>query len=205
MKQKTGKKKRKKSRSYVLVNPRGKDAEAKKVYAMVRDLVSEQHEDLRQATIGVAWCTTWTPDADGRMKLAAAKIAGDLDRELQAFDVVVILNQNFWRNREVSDAQRTAVMDHGLSQVLLRFDRNGEPVEDEKGRKVYRRRKFDIQEFTGVIKRHGIYTKDLETFARVISKQALLFEQSTPKTTTPTPAATRGGNGSAKTSPEPAA
>lgn len=144
------------------------------MYAMLDDLVTKHHEELRDARIAIAWNVAWKADVDGRVKLGMAKKASDLDRELAPFDVVILLRRSWWRDPEVTFAQRVALLDHELTHVTLKLDpQTLEPVEDERGRKVYRIRKHDLEEFTEVVARHGMWTTDLERMAAAMRKQAL--------------------------------
>ena len=144
----------------------------KAVYALLADLVEQHHHDLRDARIAVAWNTAWKPDVDGRVTLGKMKKASDLDRELAAFDFVVLLRKIFWEDARVSDDQRRALLDHELCHGALKLDDNGEPVEDERGRKVYRIRKHDVEEFEIIVERYGLWTRDLEAMARSFQRQA---------------------------------
>jgi hypothetical protein len=141
------------------------------MYALLDELVDAHHSDLREARIALAWCMSWKPDVDGRVTLGQCKKASDLDRELAPFDFVILLRRAFWLDLRVNDAQRAALLDHELCHAARKFDDNGEPVVDERGRNVYRVRKHDIEEFTAIVHRHGTYKADLEDFAAAL-KQA---------------------------------
>ena len=161
--------------SYRLIE-REEDAGAK-IYALMDELVVKFHEDITQANIALAWNLSWKPDIDGSATLGKCRKVGSLDRELMAFDFVIILLREFWESADVSDDQRRALLDHQLCHGAVVLDKNGEPVEDERGRKVYRMRKHDIEEFSQVVERHGTYERDLEKFAKALqkSKQGKLF------------------------------
>lgn len=160
--------------TYKLIEPES-DA-GLSMYAMLEELIVIYHEDLAQARIALAWNLTWKPDVDGRVQIGKCKKSSDLDRELMEFDFVIILNREFWQEKLVEDSQRRALLDHELCHGAMKLDVDGEPVEDESERKVYRIRKHDVEEFTGVIARHGCYKRDLEEFAAALrkSKQPIL-------------------------------
>ena len=161
--------------TYKLIEREG--APGEKMYALLDELVVEHHEDLAQARIALAWNLSWKPDVDGRATLGKCKRVGNLERELMEYDFVIILLREFWDEVAVTDEQRAALLDHELCHGALKLDKDGEPVEDERGRKVYRTRKHDIEEFTAIIARHGCYKRDLENFAQALrrSKQGNLF------------------------------
>ncbi len=56
------------------------------------------------------------------------------------------------------------------------FDKDGARY-DERGRRVFRTRKHDIEEFRCIVERHGCYKTDLVAFAQAIvdKRKAPLF------------------------------
>lgn len=142
------------------------------MYALLDELVDAHHGDLRDARIALAWNLAWRPDVDGRVTLGKCRKASDLDRELAAFDFVILLRRMFWLNDQVTPQQRRALLDHELCHAARKYEQNGEPSFDERGRPVYRLRHHDIEEFTDVVKRHGIWSSDLEALAKVIRRDA---------------------------------
>lgn len=165
------------------------------LYEMLDDLVEKHHEELDhgKARIALAWALNWKPDADGVQKLGRCKKASDLDRELAEWDFVILLNQAWFEDAAVTEPQRLALLDHELCHADVRLDKNGERVVDERGRTVFRMRKHDIEEFSEVVRRHGIYKRDLEQFAASLAhgkgaKQlALLIDKvKTPNAPEPT-------------------
>jgi hypothetical protein len=143
------------------------------MYALLDELVAEYHEDLKDARIALAWCSSWKPDADGRVTLGQCKKASDLDRELAPFDFVILLQRHFWRDDLfVTDDQRRALLDHELMHAALKYDEHGEPAVDERGRKIYRIRKHDLEEFSAIAERHGLWKRDLERFAAALNRRA---------------------------------
>lgn len=141
------------------------------MYAMLRSIVNRWHEDIRAARIALAWCTSWKSDVDGRLVLGKCRKASDLDRELHEFDFVILLNAEWWQHADVKDHQREALLDHEVSHAAPKLDEDGEQVEDERDRKVWRIRKHDIEEFSGVVERHGLYKRDLEVFAVALRRR----------------------------------
>lgn len=140
------------------------------MYALLDELICTHHHDLARARIALAWCTSWKPDVDGRVTLGKCKKASDLDREVAEFDFIIMLRRAFWLDERVTDAQRRALLDHELCHAALKYDERGEPVEDERGRLVYRIRKHDVEEFSAVIERNGVYKRDLEQFAAALNR-----------------------------------
>lgn len=154
----------------------------KAMYPMLVELVEAHHEELTNARIALAWNLSWKPDVDGRVKLGQCKKRSDLDREFEAFDFVIVLRQEFWQAVSVNDKQRRALLDHELCYATVKLGRDGEPLLDERGRTVWRTRKHDIQEFSEIVARHGVYTRDLEHFATALrqSRQKSLLDEVAP-------------------------
>jgi putative metallopeptidase len=163
-------------------------AAGKPMYAMLDRLIEQHHTELTHARIALAWNLSWKPDADGIKKLGKCKKASDLDRELASWDFVIVLSQEFWSDAQVNDSQRKALLDHELEHATVRFDREGEPLRDERGRVVYRMRKHDIEEFRSVIARNGMYKRDLQDFAEIVlRKQKSLIDHDKKLVPTPVP------------------
>lgn len=164
--------------SYELID--SKSVVGQPIYKLLRELVREHHEHLVDARIAVAWCTSWRPDVDGRTILGKCVKATDLHRELSPHDFVILLKKAWWQDvRDVTmpatgevitaAVQRTALLDHELCHAEVKLDdRTNDPVRDERGRKVYRLRKHDIEEFSAVVARNGIWRHDIERFAAAV-------------------------------------
>lgn len=135
-------------------------------YRIMEELVAKHHQHLAEAKIAIAWRFGWKPDADGRLILGRCKKGSDLDRELNDYDFVILLNHEVWNSAGFSEKQMRALVDHELCHCQRAIDANGEPKQDEQGRTVYRVRKHDLEEFREVVRRNGLYTADLEEFAR---------------------------------------
>lgn len=140
------------------------------MYALLQELVTKHHEDLSEARIALAWCTSWKPDVDGRVTVGKCQKASDLHRELAAFDFVILLSKSFWEDRFVTQLQRTALLDHELQHAALAHGKDGEALYDERGRRVYRMRRHDLEEFSIIAARYGGYKRDIEHFARSLEQ-----------------------------------
>ncbi len=145
--------------------------ESHPVYSLMGELVREHHEHLRDARIVAAWNLTWQPDADGRVKLVACVRANDLARELAPWDFVILIRRSTWKDERFTDEHRRALMDHALCYAERATDKAGVEATDERGRAVWRTRKPDIIEFSEVIERHGICSRDVERIADALRKQ----------------------------------
>lgn len=156
--------------SYELIDPNS--ITGGPMYVLLNELVREYHHELKDARIALAWCTSWKPDADGRVTLGKCKKASDLDRELASYDFIILLSRLFWRAEATSDIQRRALLDHELTHAAVKYDDKGDPARDERDRIVYRVRKHDLEEFSDIVARYGTYKRDLETFAAALRRGA---------------------------------
>lgn len=174
MRKRSKKPKQPKQPKYVFVS--SDSQEGQDVFALVNDIVKKHHQELRNAKIAVAWMVGNKSDRDGRLVLGRMRKCSELDRELAVFDFCLLLNRESWRI--FSPAQRAALVDHELCHATEALDKNLEAIEDAHGKKVYRIRKHDIEEFAAVVRRHGMYKSDLETFAEALDagRQAQLFD-----------------------------
>lgn len=149
----------------------------KPTYAVLK-LALKWHDELRFAAIALAWRKALKPDIDGHIVLGKCVRVTDLHREFEAYDFIVVLNKEYWE--AFSPEQRLALMDHELCHAAARLDaKTSEQQQDEKGRKVWRTCKHDIEEFREVVERHGCYKADLEAFAKALRQKAPLFETAT--------------------------
>jgi hypothetical protein len=62
-------------------------------YDRLNDLIEAHHEELHEARIALAYCSSWRADVDGHQKLGQCKKASALDRELADYDFVVLVIQ----------------------------------------------------------------------------------------------------------------
>jgi hypothetical protein len=139
-------------------------------YRLLQKLLAAYHEDVREARFVLAWCRSWKRDVDGHQKLGMCRKATDLDRELAPFDFVVLLNEGFWTDPSVTDEQREALLDHELCHAEVALDKYGSPKRDGRDRLIFRIRRHDVEEFTCIGERHGLWKRDLEQFAAALRR-----------------------------------
>lgn len=153
-------------RRYDLIDPE----ERPDLYDMLRDLVVQHHDEIAEASIVLAWCYGWNSDVDGRLVLGKCKKVTELDHRLHGRDFVIILNADAWK--ELDDRQRRALIDHELCHAAPSLDPDtGDQKEDDSGRKLWRLRKHDIEEFSSIVERYGLYKADLASFAEAANRR----------------------------------
>ena len=158
-------------------------------YARLDALVRAHHDDLTDARIALAFCTSWSADVDGKVTLGRCRRASSLDRELHEWDFVILLNESWWTDESVTPIQRDALLDHELCHAAVKIDKQtNDPALDARGRVIYRLRKHDLEEFACIAERYGVWKRDLEVFAQSLrrSKQNKL---PLDQPTTPAPTA----------------
>jgi hypothetical protein len=165
-----GKTKKKKLPPFELIDHAAKpQLEPYKLMAQIR---KEYHEDIKDAKIALAYQKGLKADVDGHVVLGKCIKASDLQRELVDWDFVILLNHEVWTATEFTKEKKMALLDHELCHAELALDKEGEPKVDASGRKQYRIRKHDIEEFQCIVSRHGLWKRDLERFGETIIKQA---------------------------------
>lgn len=78
-------------------------------------------------------------------------------------DIIIEIAKDVWA--EALPTFQAALMDHELSHVGIDMNEDGTPkMDDLTGRVMVRVKPHDIEEFDGVLERHGAYHKDLRRF-----------------------------------------
>lgn len=152
--------------NYAIIERESEDGGQREAYGMLDQLVGAHHPHLAEANIILAWQYGQKPDKDGLLTLGKCKKASDLDRQLHDWDFIILLNYAIWNNAEFGRENRLALLDHELTHAQADVDAKGEQKVDENGRPCWRIRKHDIEEFSEVVDRHGIYNHSLEEFAK---------------------------------------
>lgn len=144
------------------------------------DLIAEHHEHLEEARI--LWLfTTAKSTRGGRAVLGKSKRLGAEARFLssgnvsirEGYDFVLVIAEQSWTSMGAS--QRLALVDSLLCRCAIREVEN-----KTTGRvtKTWYTVSPDVEEFSEVIRRHGLWLPELKTMARAIgSKQLRMLEQ----------------------------
>ena len=151
---------------------------ADEVEEIAQKLIPEHHDHLARHDVTIR-CVFRDPPAKARGRLVlgkARKISGlnahlvglEQDDELhEPVDFFVIeVSHRAWEI--LTEAQRVALVDHELSHFDVEIPDDAE--EDRKLLVVG----HDLEEFTAVVRRHGLWRPDVEAFAKVASQQLAL-------------------------------
>ena len=139
-------------------------------YKLMAQVRKDWHPDIAEAKIALAWRKGFKADKDGHLTLGKCIKAAELQKEFVDYDFVILLNFEVWNEKEFTKEKKIALLDHELMHADEAVDKEGEPKVDAKGRRMWRTRKHDVEEFSAVIERHGIWKRDLERFAEAIMK-----------------------------------
>jgi hypothetical protein len=114
-------------------------------YEIMEKIIAECRADLKDVRIGIAWRIGWRADSDGYMQMGKCRKRGDLDRELDDYDFIILLNKEAWPTLERQHKERWML--HELEHAQVCTDSNGEPKKDDRGRLVCRIKKHDSKSF----------------------------------------------------------
>lgn len=138
-------------------------------YEMMAKIRKRHHYHTRKAKIALAWRIALKPDSDGHLLLGKCIKASDLQRELSEYDFVILLNKEVWEDKKFGHKRQKALLDHELCHVAQVY-KHGKRVKNNHGKYVFRTRKHDVEEFSEIVDRHGIWKHDLEVFAKALLK-----------------------------------
>lgn len=147
-------------------------------YRLMEEIRAKEHGHLEGVKIALAWRLGWRPDANNILCLGKCRKRGDLDRELDDFDFVILLNKEAWQG--LNEKERRALVDHELCHAQVVMDADGNPKHDDRDRLVCRIRKHDTEEFKAVVERHGLWTNELAAIAQAAindSRRPLLTDE----------------------------
>lgn len=141
----------------------------------VQTLIHDHHDHLLDANIEIQWKRLNNPDPDGHVLLGKMCKTSERGRQLHGWDAILMLNDEYWETMD--DEQRVALLDHELCHLALAVDKDGFPRSDGHGRKMYRIRKHDLEEFRDVVRRHGLWQTDIVHFVEAAHASPLFREQ----------------------------
>ncbi len=133
-------------------------------YRLLQEIRDAEHDHLADAKIGMAWRLGWRANTDGQLQLGQCRKRGDLDRELDGFDFIILLNREAFA--VLNEESKRALIDHELTHAQIVNDSDGNPKHDDRDRLVCRIRKHDVEEFRVIVQRHGAWTQDLAKMAQ---------------------------------------
>lgn len=138
----------------------------------------DMHKNLAEARIEYVWRDK-ASKSKGRIVLAKARKVGGLNAWLanasagytdaEANDPLFVIEvaADMWER--LSEEQRVALVDHELCHCWVEMDAEGNPELGTRG--------HDLEEFSCIVERHGLWKGDVDAFGReVIEQLALAIE-----------------------------
>ena len=123
---------------------------APEVKAAIDSIISRYHPHLQEASVACLLRRgTWKNK--GQVITGKATIAPEQWRLLSGCDLLIIINEAIWN--VLGSKGRKVLLDHELSHFTP-------PATDKWGNLRWAMREHDLQEFSEVVKRHGVCTGD---------------------------------------------
>lgn len=125
-----------------------------------KEIVQKHHEHLREAEI--AYLLTFRPMTSAGKTLAGkARKASGLIGYYSQSDFLIIVSFEFWQ--AATPSQRRALLDHEICHCSVEYDKDGGRHWTLKG--------HDIEEFTAIVDRHGLWHDGLKQFGQAVARQ----------------------------------
>ena len=127
--------------------------------AIASQLIPKYHKHLEDASI----CYIFKAEASKRARHVTLGMASTVAKRLQAivdFDFIIEIAHDEWEHMDV--LQRTALVDHELCHCGVYVDQEGETH--------WTMNEHDLEEFTAIVKRYGLWKQDLQTFVASVPK-----------------------------------
>lgn len=140
-----------------------------------RELIEKHHPNLKILKI----CYLFRPEAamSGDHLIAGMAVRlDDRNWSVHHFDFAIEIAKDVWD--DATTEFRTALLDHELCHVAIRFDEEDTPMSDEKtGRWKTYLRKHDVEEFDAILDRYGGYHAELRDFLKRQTEKRLTKEE----------------------------
>lgn len=131
----------------------------------VLDKLSEEirmkhHEHLHNAEI-VFLLTKKASVKGGRISYGKTRLANGLTKYFARADFVIVITAMLWD--KATPEKRRVMVDHELCHCSYE--------EDEKGNRTWAIRHHDVEEFTAIVDRHGLWQEQLRDFGLAVGRQ----------------------------------
>lgn len=143
----------------------GKYIFAEEVQAVAAKLISDYHTHLAEARIAYLFRKgEW--NSKGRTQFGKACKAPEQWAFMSGFELLVIINKTVWDYAD--EKKREAVVDHELCHIEKDIDAKGNPK--------WITAHHDVEEFSIVIQRHGLWSRDIRQFFAAAAEKQLSLE-----------------------------
>jgi hypothetical protein len=159
---------------------------APEVAELAREIIARHHPHLLDIRIEYVFGDA-APEANGRVTLGKAMRISGVNAELARLEdgsededdedafFCIVMYDDVWPN--LNDCRRTALLDHGLCHCKVKISKTGVL-------KLYIA-PHDLEEFTEIVERHGLWSKDVQKIAAAIKQAQLSFPHMTIDTPAP--------------------
>lgn len=146
---------------------RDKYSYAEKVHAVAARVIDKWHDGLAEAKIIYLFKNLDNTEkwmSKGKTVMARTYKASEQWRFLAGCDILIIVNKKVWDFMQPK--QREALIDHELCHIDKDWDKEGNPKYSLVG--------HDLEEFSAVVQRHGMWMNDIKSF--MLAAQQLTIE-----------------------------
>lgn len=137
--------------------------------ALAQPLIADHHQHLVDARIGYLYRRK-AKTGGGKVTLATASLVPERWQVFAPFDFCIEVAWLQWQQLDV--AQRQALVDHELYHCDLEVDDDGQGT--------WTLRKHDVEEFSEVITRHGLWKSDVRDFVETARQAQAVVEPLQP-------------------------
>ncbi len=133
---------------------------------MARKIIAQHHSDLVEAKIEfIEKDGEW--NSKGKIKLGSAQKVSDKMKALINAVFIITINGPVWN--QLQKEEKEALLDHELCHcVKVGEDKFGNPKWDINS--------HDVEEFSAIIRRHGLWKPDLVQFGKNVRVQLRMFD-----------------------------
>ena len=147
---------------------------------LAESLIGDHHENLKVLSIAYEFRDE-ASISNGKVIAGKCIRVDDRNLTLHGYDVIIELAKDVWD--QATDKYKTAIMDHELSHIGIRFEEDGEPSRDPSSNRIKVFLKHhDIEEFASVLERYGDYHADLREFLKAFERSKNKEEGDVDKT-----------------------
>jgi len=133
---------------------------AESVEEIAKDLIPKYHTHLVNAKIAYLFKNKEIKRG-GKIVIATAEKCGPKVKALAEYDFIITVAYPTYQ--ELTDKQKTAVVDHELEHCFV--------DEDDSGEVKLKIITHDFEEFNSIIRRHGLWKPDLVTMSKAVTDQ----------------------------------
>jgi len=140
---------------------------AEEAHEIAARVIDKWHSNLAECKIVYLFKDVRSWESKGKTVFAKTYKAPEQWQYLSGYDIVVIVNLKAWGPMNIK--QKEALIDHELCHVDKEIGKNGEPK--------YSLVTHDVEEFAAVIRRHGLWTKDAQTFFTAAQQMTIKIKE----------------------------